>query len=174
MANVVGDFGERHRNGPQLTVGTDEWEITIAPRDPNWTLDSQVTLNYPLTILSSGAHMHLRGRDMTFVAHFPDGRSETVLAARAMDLQERHLQQILDHRFVAETTQQKAVHPWCEPPEQLVEGTLIALDVGAHQGFFGFVYLHLNLRRIGHGRYGPAGGPRWSVTRRAMLATDYP
>ena len=60
------------------TVGTDEWQIAIEPNDGNWTMDSVVTLNHPLTIFSSGAHMHLRGSAYTAKAVFPDGSEQLI------------------------------------------------------------------------------------------------
>ena len=41
-------------------------------------MDSEVTLNFPLTILSSGAHMHTRGRAYTTTAIFPDGTEKLI------------------------------------------------------------------------------------------------
>ncbi len=60
------------------TCGTDEYEIEIEPNDPNWTMNSQVDLLHPLTILSSGAHMHLRGRAYTTKAILPDGTEKLI------------------------------------------------------------------------------------------------
>lgn len=60
------------------TVGTDDYEITIEPHDANWTLDTEVTLLHDLTLLSSGAHMHLRGSAYTMSAIFPDGETKLI------------------------------------------------------------------------------------------------
>ncbi len=59
------------------TVGTDEYEISIAPHG-TYEMESEVTLNYPLTIFSSGAHMHLRGSAYTTTAIFPDGTEKLI------------------------------------------------------------------------------------------------
>ena len=60
------------------TVGTDDYEIAIEPHDDNWTMDTQVTLLQDLTLLSSGAHMHLRGSAYTMSAIFPDGTTKLI------------------------------------------------------------------------------------------------
>lgn len=70
-------FGVRFANGRidklVRTVGTAEWEIEIEPHDPHWEMNSSVSLTHPLTILTSGAHMHYRGWAYTTTAVFPDG-----------------------------------------------------------------------------------------------------
>lgn len=59
------------------TVGTDEYEIEIEPHG-TFEMDSSVTLNYDLTLLSSGAHMHLRGDSYTTRAILPDGSEKLI------------------------------------------------------------------------------------------------
>ncbi len=59
------------------TVGTDEYEIEIEPNG-TFEMDSAVTLNYDLTLLSSGAHMHLRGNKYTAKAILPDGSEKLI------------------------------------------------------------------------------------------------
>jgi hypothetical protein len=74
-------FGVKLANGRVdklvRTCGTDDYAIHIEPNG-TFTLDTEVTLNYPLTILSSGAHMHTRGRGYTTTAILPDGKSELI------------------------------------------------------------------------------------------------
>ncbi|MCH7959574.1 MAG: cytochrome c [Candidatus Hydrogenedentes bacterium] len=60
------------------TVGTDDYEISIEPYDDNWVMDTEVTLLYDLTLLSSGAHMHLRGSGYTTTALLPDGTERLI------------------------------------------------------------------------------------------------
>lgn len=74
-------FGVKFANGRVdkivRTCGTDDYAINIEPNG-TFSMDTQVTLNYPLTIFSSGAHMHTRGRAYTTKAVFPDG-TETLI-----------------------------------------------------------------------------------------------
>lgn len=54
--------------------------IDIQPGARAWRLQDDVTLEHDATGLGLFTHMHLRGRDMTFFAHYPEGRSETLLS----------------------------------------------------------------------------------------------
>lgn len=60
------------------TCGTDEWEIEIEPHDDNWVMDSEVKLLQDVTLHSSGAHMHLRGRGYTTTVKLPDGTEKLI------------------------------------------------------------------------------------------------
>ena len=57
----------------------DPRNIAIAPRDPMWRLSATKTIPNNATLLGMFTHMHVRGRDMTFIAEYPDGRRETLL-----------------------------------------------------------------------------------------------
>jgi mono/diheme cytochrome c family protein len=74
-------FGVKLANGRVdrivRTCGTDDYAIRIEPNG-TFAMDTEVTLNYPLTILSSGAHMHTRGRGYTTTAILPDGTSKLI------------------------------------------------------------------------------------------------
>jgi peroxiredoxin len=53
----------------------DPHNIAIPPGDPMWRLSEKHTIPEKATLLGMLAHMHLRGRDMTFIAQYPsDGR----------------------------------------------------------------------------------------------------
>ncbi len=51
----------------------------IPPRHPAFAVRDTVRLKHDVTLLGMFTHMHVRGRDMTFFAHHPDGRKETLL-----------------------------------------------------------------------------------------------
>ena len=51
----------------------------IPPGDPFFKVQKSETLDADTTGIGLFTHMHLRGRDMTFIAHYPDGRAETLL-----------------------------------------------------------------------------------------------
>jgi hypothetical protein len=57
----------------------DPRNIAIAPRDPMWKLSAKKTIPKSATLLGMFTHMHVRGRDMTFIAEFPGGQRETLL-----------------------------------------------------------------------------------------------
>jgi thiol-disulfide isomerase/thioredoxin len=51
----------------------------IPPGDPFYKVVKSETLEHDITGFGLFTHMHVRGRDMTFNAHYPDGRKETLL-----------------------------------------------------------------------------------------------
>ncbi len=60
------------------TIGTDNNDIEIAAHDANYTKRAEVKLMFPLTLFSSGAHMHLRGSGYTASAILPDGTEKLI------------------------------------------------------------------------------------------------
>ena len=54
-------------------------EIAIPPGDAFYEISAAETIHDNATVLALFTHMHLRGRDMTFYADYPDGTSETLL-----------------------------------------------------------------------------------------------
>jgi mono/diheme cytochrome c family protein len=52
---------------------------------PNHEVRALQTFNEDTVLTSMTPHMHSRGKDMTYVAHYPDGRSETLLSVPKYD-----------------------------------------------------------------------------------------
>lgn len=52
---------------------------TIPPGAPAHRVSTSRVLNCDAVGVGLFSHMHVRGRDMTFLAHYPDGKSETLL-----------------------------------------------------------------------------------------------
>ncbi|MEX2114642.1 MAG: redoxin domain-containing protein [Pirellulales bacterium] len=57
----------------------DPRSIAIPPGDAFYEMKAKRKLEKDATLLGLFTHMHLRGRDMTFLAHYPDGKQETLL-----------------------------------------------------------------------------------------------
>lgn len=57
----------------------DPRDISIPPGDPFYEMKARKKMEQDSTLLGLFTHMHLRGRDMTFFAHYPDGKHETLL-----------------------------------------------------------------------------------------------
>ncbi len=57
----------------------DPRNIAIPPGDAFYEMTAKRKLEKDATLLGLFTHMHLRGRDMTFLAHYPDGKQETLL-----------------------------------------------------------------------------------------------
>jgi peroxiredoxin len=57
----------------------DPRNIAIPPGDPMWRLSAAQTISARVTLLGMVAHLHVRGRDMTYIAEYPGGQRETLL-----------------------------------------------------------------------------------------------
>lgn len=92
------------------TVGTDDYEIEIAPGG-NFTMDTSVNLLYDLTLLSSGAHMHLRGRAYNATALLPDGTEKLITDVPVYDFNWQSNYQLAEPINVPKGTKYK-IHAW--------------------------------------------------------------
>jgi hypothetical protein len=62
-----------------LTLAAANVRFRIPQGDPDFILNSSVTLHRQATLISLLPHMHLRGKSFEFRVTFPDGRTETLL-----------------------------------------------------------------------------------------------
>jgi hypothetical protein len=60
-------------------------QFVIAANDPNAEVRGTATLNRDTVLTTLTPHMHVRGKDMTYIAHYPDGTSETLLSVPKYD-----------------------------------------------------------------------------------------
>ena len=68
------------------TSPTDPKRFAIPPHDPNWESPSaEVTFLEDAELVYLMPHMHFRGKDMTYILQFPDGRKETILSVPHYD-----------------------------------------------------------------------------------------
>jgi hypothetical protein len=56
-----------------------DYKFKIPPGSPAWPVAAQKELECDATGIGLFSHMHLRGKDSTFFAHYPDGKTETLL-----------------------------------------------------------------------------------------------
>ena len=56
-----------------------DFQFAIEPHAPHHEVRAQRTFDVNASVLGLFAHMHLRGKDMTFNAHYEDGSTETLL-----------------------------------------------------------------------------------------------
>ena len=61
------------------------FSFTIPPNDGNAEVKSSTTLEKDTLLTSLTPHMHLRGKDMIYIAHYADGTSETLLSVPKYD-----------------------------------------------------------------------------------------
>ena len=59
--------------------------FVIPANDGNAEVKATTTLSRDTTITAMTPHMHVRGKDMTYIAHYPDGTSETLLSVPKYD-----------------------------------------------------------------------------------------
>lgn len=58
----------------------------IPPQDPNFEVRATLPVGgEPITLIGTMVHMHLRGKDYKFVAHYPDGREEPLMSVPKYD-----------------------------------------------------------------------------------------
>ena len=60
---------------------------TIPPFAPDWKITALTPIQDDVTLYGLWPHMHLRGKDMTFIATYPDGREEVLLHVPQYDFQ---------------------------------------------------------------------------------------
>jgi mono/diheme cytochrome c family protein len=59
--------------------------FVIPANDGNAEVKATTTLARDTTLTAMTPHMHVRGKDMTYIAHYPDGTSETLLSVPKWD-----------------------------------------------------------------------------------------
>ena len=59
--------------------------FVIPAGDGNAEVKATTTLSRDITLTAMTPHMHVRGKDMTYIAHYPDGTSETLLSVPKYD-----------------------------------------------------------------------------------------
>jgi hypothetical protein len=59
--------------------------FVIPPNDGNFEVRGMATVPADTVLTSMTPHMHVRGKDMTYIAHYPDGRDETLLSVPRYD-----------------------------------------------------------------------------------------
>lgn len=60
-------------------------DFEIPPRHPDWTIGASMTFDRHTLITSLFPHMHYRGKDMKYTAHYPDGSTELLLEVPQYD-----------------------------------------------------------------------------------------
>ena len=68
-----------------VTKGIPQKNLHIPPGEPNYRALSSHTFPRDSHLLSLMPHMHLRGKDFTYTAVYPDGRGEVLLSVPAYD-----------------------------------------------------------------------------------------
>lgn len=94
-------------------VGTDDSNrIQIPPNDPNYSLVGEVTFLYDSILMSSGVHMHLRGKSMTMEAILPDGTKKLVTSIPHYKFNWQSNYQLAEPVFVPKGTKLHVTSVW--------------------------------------------------------------
>ena len=59
--------------------------FAIPPQDGNYEVRAVANVMQDTVLTSMTPHMHVRGKDMSYIAHYPDGRTETLLSVPKYD-----------------------------------------------------------------------------------------
>jgi len=57
-----------------------DYDFAIPPGDPHHKVVNSKTIDIDAVGIGLFSHMHVRGKDMTFIAHYPDGTNEQLLS----------------------------------------------------------------------------------------------
>lgn len=82
-------IGEAHIiEGREFVAANDADEFPpIPPQAEDWKVTAITPFEEDVTIYSLWPHMHVRGKDMTFIATYPDGREDVLLHVPKYDFQ---------------------------------------------------------------------------------------
>jgi hypothetical protein len=71
----------------KIITTTAAWDprFEIPPNAPNHEVRASYNIEEDVDIISFSPHMHLRGKDYIYIAHYPDGRKEVLLSVPKYD-----------------------------------------------------------------------------------------
>jgi hypothetical protein len=67
------------------SAGVNNLMFVIPPKDPNYEVRTKRKLTEDTLVRAFMPHMHVRGKDMTILAHYSDGRTQTLLSVPHYD-----------------------------------------------------------------------------------------
>ena len=78
-------FGEGEPDSVITAVLAGTMDFNIPAGESDWELRARHTMKSEADIISYFPHMHLRGKAMQFIAHYPDGKQETLIDVPGYD-----------------------------------------------------------------------------------------
>ncbi len=93
-------------------VGTDYRAIEIPPYEANYAVTDEVTMLYDMYALSSGIHMHLRGKSYTMEALRPDGEVALITEVPKYDFNWQSNYVLADPVFMPKGTKLRVTSVW--------------------------------------------------------------
>lgn len=83
--------------------------FSIPPGAGGHEVRASRTMNADTVLTSMTPHMHMRGKDMTYIAHYPDGRSETLLSVPNYDFNWQHTYELAEPKVLPKGTRLEVI-----------------------------------------------------------------
>jgi hypothetical protein len=100
------------KNPPQRMVGGGNVlnvRFAIPPGAANHEVRAERTFADDTLLTSMMPHMHVRGKSMTYVAHYPDGRTETLLYVPKYDFNWQHSYELAEPKLMPKGTKLEVI-----------------------------------------------------------------
>jgi hypothetical protein len=100
------------KNPPQRMVGGGNVlnvRFAIPPGASNHEVRAERTFAEDTLLTSMMPHMHVRGKSMTYVAHYPDGRTETLLFVPKYDFNWQHSYELAEPKLLPKGTRLEVI-----------------------------------------------------------------
>lgn len=145
-------FADKPVENPTMTAWIMNLELLIPPGDPNYVSTSQFEFKSDGYILGYTPHMHLRGKEASYTAYYPDGKQEILLHVPRYDFNWQTFYTLAEPKFVPKGTIVKSVqrydnsanNPANPDPTQEVHFSEATTDE-MHIGFMEYAYVDKNV-----------------------------
>jgi len=98
-------FADARQVRKEIAVGSaGNYVFRIPPQAPNHEVEAEYTFRRDSLLMALMPHMHLRGKDFRYVAHYPDGRSEDLLNVPRYDFGWQTLYQLAEPKVMPKGT----------------------------------------------------------------------
>jgi len=91
--------------------------FVIPAGDGNAEVKATTTLSRDITLTAMTPHMHVRGKDMIYIAHYPDGTSETLLSVPKYDFNWQLSYQLKTPKVLPKGTQLEVIAHFDNSPQ---------------------------------------------------------
>lgn len=140
-------FADELSPNPTMTAWIMDLELKIPPGAENYVSTSQFEFKSDGHILGYTPHMHLRGREATYTAYYPDGTEEVLLHVPSYDFNWQTFYSLKEPKFIPKGTIVKSVarydnsanNPFNPDPTQTVYFSEATTDE-MHIGFMEYAY----------------------------------
>lgn len=89
--------------------GLTQMNFVIPPGAASHEVRASRLLQADTTIIAMMPHMHVRGKDMTYIAHYPDGRDETLLSVPRYDFNWQTTYELAEPRTLPKGTRLEVI-----------------------------------------------------------------